>query len=49
MNSWKRFAIVWQIVEGRIYNRPYSQLDIQRAFNRYLKVMGEEALDGYQS
>lgn len=39
MENFKVFSRVYMAVEA-LYRRPYTQLDIERAFKRYLKVKG---------
>lgn len=41
MNSWRRFRIVYAAIEV-LYHRVYSELEIERAYKRYLNVTGEE-------
>jgi hypothetical protein len=43
MNSFKRFNIVYRTVEA-LYGRAVGELDVRRAYARYIKVTGEEAM-----
>lgn len=43
MNSYKRFAFVYRTVEA-LYGRQITDLEILRAFKRYLHVTNQEEL-----
>ena len=45
MNSYRRWVAVWLTVEQVIYNRPANELECQRAYLRYLRVTGLEAME----
>jgi hypothetical protein len=42
MNSCLRFCFVYRTIEQDVYGRPVTDIDIQRAFRRYLHVTNQE-------
>ncbi len=45
MNSWKRFSFVYFLIEKDIYGRSEPRhREVENAYLRYLKVMGEEPI-----